>query len=1081
MLIFRRGLAQSALLLGALQLVPGCARDLDITDPIDVSSVTRAQFDPTNPIPVLRLVPTPTALVQDPETGDLTSDTAPRPCEGQSTKQCLAFVNGGWPTTTPITLYFSGALDESTVTQGIVLLENGMTPVPFTATIEDRPAPPSACKDGGNGSSPNRTYTDADVPAGKQLVISPMAALKPSTRYVLFVKSSESAGLKDAGGKRVEPAALFYLLNNETPPVLENGTITSALLRSSVEGSVLRSLFPGKTPDQLTAEEKMQLAAGVQASGQSLYRLYGFFSSIITPLVANNVAPREEIIFANAWKTADTGPQGPYVLFDPANSIVPFPNTQLLTTQEPDGSLQVSISNPTNDPVVAGLNTLDGFSTTAPIAIPVSAPADPASIDPSATTPCTADDCKIVMYSVGDNGMVDDTSGVPLAVITSSTSIAVVPVIPLTQKKTYVIALKKGITDLDGAELMSMQTYDFLKIPAPFIDDQGNVLDAPINPRGGTFKDALECSTVATTGMLASPEQVTATATLLEVQLQHQRWLGAFAALESATPALPRTDVTMAFSYDTQSITDVVDFAAAAIERTEGCNPPMGVPCYSQVLGGADQIVGPVLDVRGTEQIAGAIGVVQNLCVPVCQSGAMAPAITPDQCTANLATLAQHPLCRTAVQLVASRLDRLRLYLLTTYDAQTGGPFQTNPGASGTFTPTSLVVPEARTIPMWVVTGTTTDPSAKYPVAIFQHGLGSQKEAGFYLANTMAATVVPGASPAGWATVMIDLPFHGSRASDLVNNTTGLPCDVDPDDVVCADPDGPGPQPVACTGGCDGAQDSSGTGFLGINLFATRDNFRQATIDQLTMIDALKKASQPGGPLEFLDTTKMGYVGQSLGGITGGNLAAYVSPTEMQGMVLNVGGGGLVYNVLLKTVPQISAPLFAGLAARGICELNEPGNPASGCKETPGFARFKIIAQWILDPGDPLGTSIGVTRELSDGRTPIGPDKVLIQMSLPDPVVPNDASYALGRSYGFALDGSDDNFQIFDFSGVTAPTSSGCHSFLLAPICGECLVDTICNSFGAQQQAARFIASSGATVGSQVPTIPGLPCDNPCQ
>ncbi len=108
--MLRLRLAHSSLMLGlALGTTVGCARDVQIDPPVDPSGVTIAQFDPTNPVPVLQLVPTPTALAQNPD-GTLNQDQIrPEPCELPTRAQCLAFVDR-WPVTTPITLFFSGAL-----------------------------------------------------------------------------------------------------------------------------------------------------------------------------------------------------------------------------------------------------------------------------------------------------------------------------------------------------------------------------------------------------------------------------------------------------------------------------------------------------------------------------------------------------------------------------------------------------------------------------------------------------------------------------------------------------------------------------------------------------------------------------------------------------------------------------------------------------------------------------------------------------------------------------------------------------------------------------------------------------------
>src|SRR5262249_26990621 len=130
-----------------------------------------------------------------------------------------------------------------------------------------------------------------------------------------------------------------------------------------------------------------------------------------------------------------------------------------------------------------------------------------------------------------------------------------------------------------------------------------------------------------------------------------------------------------------------------------------------------------------------------------------------------------------------------------------------------------------------------------------------------------------------------------------------------------------------------------------------------------------------------------------------------------------------------------------------------------GCQDLPNFRRFRIIAQWILDPGDPLATSIGVTRTLFPGRVPLGSENIMLQMSEPDPVVSNQATHALATAlYGTSSQHWPQNYQRSDFTRLPQATvGSGCHGFLLGPLCGQCLYDNICNTLSAQVQAAGFI------------------------
>src|SRR6185295_4917269 len=109
------------------------------------------------------------------------------------------------------------------------------------------------------------------------------------------------------------------------------------------------------------------------------------------------------------------------------------------------------------------------------------------------------------------------------------------------------------------------------------------------------------------------------------------------------------------------------------------------------------------------------------------------------------------------------------------------------------------------------------------------------------------------------------------------------------------------------------------------------------------------------------------------------------------------------------------------------------------------------------------------------GRMHITADKLMIQMAMPDRVVSNVASRALGNAY-YERDNPesltsmpmDDNFRVYDFTQATFRNrGSGCHPFLLAPLCGQCNIPNpiaqatgnICNTEAAQIQALTFIST----------------------
>lgn len=1041
----------------------GCARELTLEEPARPDEVVVAQFDPTNPIPVLQIVPSPTALAENPEGG---LNVVPQPCEGPSPKTCLGLFDA-WPVTTPITLYFSGELDVDTVKSSIKLVKSPAlgTPIDYDFEISDRPPPPDECFAGGNGSMPERGFTAAQVVPGVQLVITPSQPLDPGSLYIIYVENT----LMSADGKPVEPSNLFALMNvpEEAAPIqVVDGQpqITSALLRSNVQSLVLAGLFPGRTLDQLSEDERDQLDAAVSARAAPLQRLYGFFNMIITPLEATGASSRDKLVLVNAWHTSDA-PADPAVTvgFDPARQIVPFPNVQLLTTTTAMG-LRVNLpinpcgatptpgcDSPTSAALKGGLNTLNGFSTTASISVSFTGEIDPSSLAGN-----------VAMFEVNDQGaIVGNEIPVNLGTIVEengTTTLTIRPVNPLDQNTTYVVGLKRGIRDSDGGEVGRPSTFNLLTSEQPLVVNGMVNAQATVGFGGNPavpVASLLTCSQLSTTGMLLSEEQVLETASAVEFQLMRARWQEAITALDG-TP-FSGDDLLLAWTYRTQDITGLVDQVKLQLLPTvwQQVRTATNVP----------ELAGPVARAVGRAQISAFLDIPNNFCLRACQGGLMgaglipgAPVIPPDMCTemdgTATSSVASHPVCGLFTDLLIGRLGSVSVYAMATYQAIGGNPLV--PG-QGTFSPARIGQPR---IEQQLVYVTRPAGTATVPAAIFQHGLGRMAQDGFLIANSLAG--------AGFATVMMDLPFHGSRASDILNNATGVPCPaVDPAMVACD------PMSRACVGGCDGQQDPSGAGFLSANIFAARDNFRQSTIDQLTLLRAIQEQSGSGEPLAGLDASEVGYIGQSLGGITGGNFIAYAP--ELSAAVLNVPGGGLV-NILLGTVPQISAPLFAGLAAAGVCELNVPGNPAGGCRNTPGFRQFTTIAQWVLDPGDPLANSIGVLAP-HNGIEAFGAEDVLVQMAVPDLVIPNSTTLDLGMAYGFNPDDNSEtsHFQTFEFMPIQGPQN--CHGFLLDITGAGCQanpIGAICTALGSQAQAARFLASGGMTVGPRRIALPPL-------
>jgi len=349
-------------------------------------------------------------------------------------------------------------------------------------------------------------------------------------------------------------------------------------------------------------------------------------------------------------------------------------------------------------------------------------------------------------------------------------------------------------------------------------------------------------------------------------------------------------------------------------------------------------------------------------------------------------------------------------------------------GEGGVLNPTA---PKFQRAPFLLATPKmTTVPANGYPVTIFSHGFRSTRNTALPLINALAA--------AGQATVAIDTVYHGDRstcagitaAAGLSDGSapidtpdkacsTGSRCDVDPasasfgrcisDAPLPCNPSSPATGDFACSptgqmrclptsatdataGVCEGGTfrtNSSGTPFISgwnmlnlTNLFATRDNFRQHTIEHAQLERVLSAAgidtqleAQGAGKI---DETQINYIGQSLGG-TLGPLYTSASPAVRHAM-FNAPAGNLTG--VLMTSPAFAQAFTGFLAALAAQGLNQG---------TPAFDQFLVLGKTILDPADPINYIYAV----ENGPATPANREAFIQYIENDQVLPNPLTEAL--------------------------------------------------------------------------------------
>ncbi len=277
-----------------------------------------------------------------------------------------------------------------------------------------------------------------------------------------------------------------------------------------------------------------------------------------------------------------------------------------------------------------------------------------------------------------------------------------------------------------------------------------------------------------------------------------------------------------------------------------------------------------------------------------------------------------------------------------------------------------------RTVPFIVVAPLAAPPAGGYPVAIFMHGIGGQKEQALGLVNTLCS--------AGYAVVSIDQAVHGLAAGATGSLTSPLYT-------------GPG------MGNGRPAAEWASNFFMLPSILTARTNVQTSAFNlwrlqrvlsqpaadpsslQAAMVTAGKTINNTAPTLPGAGATK--YVGQSLGSITGAYfLAGNSSQTggsNMKGL-LSVPGGRLAF--ILKdslsfngpsTIPANDHIIDKGLATAGV-----PTGSAA-------YYQFFALAQAVADPIDPasMGTPLsGQTASRFAGR-------LLVQEAVGDTVIPN--------------------------------------------------------------------------------------------
>ena len=345
-----------------------------------------------------------------------------------------------------------------------------------------------------------------------------------------------------------------------------------------------------------------------------------------------------------------------------------------------------------------------------------------------------------------------------------------------------------------------------------------------------------------------------------------------------------------------------------------------------------------------------------------------------------------------------------------------------NPAPVATSTQT---IPVLMTVPNASSVAGATPPATGWPVVIFQHGITRNREDLLALADTLA--------DAGFVGIAIDLPLHGvTNAADPLNAAnTAFVGDAERTfnlDVM---------NETTGAAGADGVIDSSGSHFINLaSLLTSRDNIRQGVSDLLVLRKSLGNISGVA-----LDTSKVGFVGHSLGGIVGTDyLAVETAPTPAS---LVATGGGIAR--LLDGSPTFGPVIQSGLASAGVI----PGSA--------DYATFMGVAQTVVDAADPM--VLGAQAALNQ---PVHMIEVL-----GDQVISN-------RVTGAPLSGTEPLISVMKLSSITATTpgedgvvrlNNGVHGSILDPTASPAATVEI------QTEVVAFQLARGAAITVQNASI----------
>ncbi|WP_205525743.1 hypothetical protein [Pyxidicoccus trucidator] len=401
-------------------------------------------FDPRGLQPV---IPEPNDLHINPDTGLLSLPVVPGDSAAQQefTRDYLNTLDG-FPEIVTATAGVSAALEPTTVTRQtvrVLQLSGPATPLPpIIAYNEDT----------------------------RRILAIATTGWARGAQYAVAVLGGDS-GVKDTMRQPVTGSPAWQWVRSTTPLVDGSG----------------RSTVPGLPDSDAPPMERLRLR----------------YAPYLDQLVAEGIR-REDV--AALWTFTTSG--RPRVTFDPALSIVPFPSNVYLSPNGPRVSLPPAPpgAGVLLTETLAGLNTLDGFSTTAVI-VSENSPTH-AALDQGLVAP---DSLAAGTLALRLDGTGAEPSVVACLGCASSPGpdgsppsgpqeLQFVPQLPLDEGTTYATVITTALRDLTGRQVTASRYWALLRLAAPLIDGQGrsqltdlpDVLALQLEPLRQAFKPMLD-------------------------------------------------------------------------------------------------------------------------------------------------------------------------------------------------------------------------------------------------------------------------------------------------------------------------------------------------------------------------------------------------------------------------------------------------------------------------------------------------------------------------------------------------------------------------------------------------------------